>query len=173
MSRFGLELHPEKTRLIEFGRFAADNRRERGEGKPESFNFLGFTHICGKTRNAKFKLVRHTITKRMRQTLERIKEDLKRRMHEAVPQQGRWLGAVVRGYFAYHAVPTNLQALNEFRAEVVRAWIKALRRRSHKHRLTWRRFIGIVDYWLPRPKILHPWPSLRFDARTQGRSRMQ
>jgi RNA-directed DNA polymerase len=170
MGRFGLELHPDKTRLIEFGRFAADNRRERGEGKSETFNFLGFTHICGKTRNGKFQLVRHTIKKRMRQTLERIKEELKQCMHDAVPEQGRWLRAVVGGYFAYHAVPTNYQALGEFRTEVVRSWLRSLRRRSQKHSLTWRRFNELVDRWLPRPRIMHPWPSLRFDARTQGRS---
>lgn len=170
MGRFGLELHPDKTRLIEFGRFAADNRRERDEGKPETFNFLGFTHICDKTRSGKFKLVRHTIKKRMRQTLDRIKQELKGRMHDSVPEQGRWLRAVVRGYFAYHAVPTNHQALAEFRTEVVRWWLRTLRRRSQKYRLTWRRFNELVDRWLPRPRTLHPWPSLRFDARTQGRS---
>jgi group II intron reverse transcriptase/maturase len=173
MGRFGLELHPEKTRLIEFGRFAAGNRQERGEGRPETFDFLGFTHICGKARNGKFLLVRHTIKKRMRQTLQRVKGELKRRMHNAVREQGRWLRSVVRGYFAYHAVPTNLQALGEFRTEVVRWWLKMLRRRSQKHRLTWRRFNEIVDCWLPRPKPLHPFPEMRFAARTQGRSRMQ
>jgi RNA-directed DNA polymerase len=173
MGRFGLQLHPEKTRLIEFGRFAADNRRERGEGKPETFNFLGFTHICGKARNGKFLLIRHTIKKRMRQTLERVKEGLKRRMHDPVPEQGQWLRAVVNGYFIYHAVPMNLQALGEFRADVVRTWLKTLRRRSQKHRLTWRRFNEIVDRWLPRPKVLHPWPDLRFNVRTQGKSPVQ
>ena len=170
MGRFGLELHPDKTRLIEFGRFAAANRQERGDGKPETFDFLGFTHICGKARNGKFLLVRHTIKKRMRQALEKLKEELKRRMHDAVPEQGRWLRAVVRGYVAYHAVPTNLQALGEFRTEVVRTWLQSLRRRSQKHRLTWRRFNEIVDCWLPRPRTLHPLPDQRFDARTQGRS---
>jgi len=173
MGRFGLELHPEKTRLIEFGRFAADNRRDRGEGKPETFNFLGFTHICGKTRNGKFLLIRHTIKKRMRQTLDRIKEGLRRRMHDAVPEQGQWLRAVVGGYFAYHAVPMNIRALGELRTAVKRAWLQTLRRRSQKHRLTWRRYSGIVDRWLPRANITHPWPEQRFDARTQGRSPVQ
>jgi group II intron reverse transcriptase/maturase len=173
MGRFGLELHPEKTRLIEFGRFAAGNRRERDEERPQTFDFLGFTHICGTARNGKFLLVRHTIKKRMRQTLDRVKEGLKRRMHDAVREQGRWLGTVVRGYFAYHAVPTNLQALGEFRTEVVRWWLRMLRRRSQKHRLTWRRFVKIVDCWLTRHKPLHPFPEVRFAARTQGRSRMQ
>ena len=173
MGRFGLRLHPDKTRLIEFGRFAAGNRQERGAGKPETFDFLGFTHICGKTREGKFIVVRHTIKKRMRQKIRDLKTEMKRRMHAPVPEQGRWLRAVLQGHFASYAVPTNYQALGEFRTAVVRQWLRTLRRRSHKHNLAWRRFNGIVDRWLPRARILHPWPDQRFDAITRGRSPVQ
>ncbi len=170
MRKFSLELHPEKTRLIEFGRFAAENRRGRGLGKPESFSFLGFDHICGRTKRGNFLVVRHTITKRLRAKLQVVKEAIRKRMHCSIPEQGAWLGSVVRGYFAYHAVPTNIRALETFRTQVVRYWLKSLRRRSHKSRVTWERMNEISNRWLPRPKILHPWPDVRFAAKTRGRS---
>lgn len=130
LERFGLEVHPDKTRLIVFGRYAAQNRRERGEGKPATFDFLGFTHICGKSRAGNFLLVRRTAAKRMRAKLKQIREDLLRRRHLRVPAQGRRIEAVVRGYFAYHAVPTNIGRLISLRKDVIRAWRHALRRRA-------------------------------------------
>ena len=139
MARFGLELHPDKTRLIEFGRFAARNRDSRGLGKPETFDFLGFTHICGTTRNGWFKLKRVTIAKRMRTALVRIKDELKRRMHQPIPELGRWLASVVRGHMAYYAVPGNAQAVGAFRTQVTRHWLKTLRRRSQRTTITWAR----------------------------------
>ena len=165
MRKFGLELHPEKTRLIEFGRFAEGNRRQRGEGPPDSFDFLGFTHMCGKTRKGGwFTVKRRTIKKRLRSKLQAVRQELRRRWHERVVETGKWLRSVVQGYFNYHAVPGNFGALRAFRREVARAWLAALRRRSQKHRLTWERFGSIVDYYLPRPRILHPEPGVRFDA---------
>ena len=173
MHRFGLELHPEKTRLIEFGQFAAEHRRTRHQGKPETFSFLGFTHICARTKAGRFLLKRQTMAKRMRATLGAIREELRRRRHQPVPEQGRWLGSVVRGYFQYHAVPTNIDALGSFRTQVVRAWHASLKRRSQRSRLTWERMGRLESNWIPPAKILHPWPELRFDARTQGKSRMR
>lgn len=170
MAQYGLELHPEKTRLIEFGRHADDDRRQRGQGKPETFTFLGFTHICGKTRGGKFQVMRHTIAKRMRAKLADIKAKLRSRMHHSIPDQGRWLRAVVGGYFRYYAVPTNIDALTAFRKQVTRLWLRTLKRRSQKARLTWRRIGQLVARWLPDAKILHPWPEVRFAVRTQGRS---
>ena len=169
-AKFGLELHPEKTRLIEFGRFAAERRRARGLGKPETFDFLGFTHICGKTRNGRFKLKRITIAKRMRAKLAEVKDQLKRRRHRPIPEQGRWLASVVRGHLAYYAVPGNSRAVRAFRDQVTRHWFKALRRRSQRHRLDWERMNRLATRWLPAVQILHPYPDVRFDARTLGRS---
>jgi RNA-directed DNA polymerase len=169
-AKFGLELHPDKTRLIEFGRFAARNRKARGDGKPETFDFLGFTHICGKARNGRFWVRRITISKRMRAKLAEVKDDLKRRRHLPIPEQGRWLGSVVRGHHAYYAVPGNSNAAEAFRAEVIQHWYKALRRRSQRHTLTWDRMRRLVLRWLPSTRILHPLPGVRFDARTLGRS---
>jgi RNA-directed DNA polymerase len=162
LQEFALSLHPEKTRLIEFGRFAAERRRRRGLGKPETFNFLGFTFICSKTRAGKFQLQRKTRRDRMRAKLKMIKEEMWRRMHQPIPEQGKWLGLVVRGYFNYHAVPTNACALDVFRHHVTDIWRRTLRRRSHKDRITWARMTKLVDDWLPKPLILHPWPSERF-----------
>jgi len=159
---FALSLHPDKTRLIEFGRFAASKRKKRGLGKPDTFTFLGFTHICAKTRNGKFQLRRKTQRKRMRAKLKEIKDDLRERWHEPVAEQGRWLGHVVRGYFAYHAVPTNGPALAAFLYDVKRLWWQALRRRSQNDRTTWARLGRVADHWLPKVRILHPWPSERF-----------
>jgi RNA-directed DNA polymerase len=167
---FALELHPEKTRVLEFGRFAVKDRARRGARKPETFNFLGFTHICTKTRAGDFLLTRHTVKSRMRATLGAVKAALARRRHQPIPQQGRWLGQVVRGYFAYHAVPTNIRTLEAFRTQVTNAWNRSLRRRSQRHRMTWERTASLVDRWLPRPRIQHPWPEQRFRVRTQGKS---
>lgn len=160
--QFALELHGEKTRLLEFGRFAAARRRRRGLGKPETFTFLGFTFICGKSRRGAFQLQRKTRGDRMRAKLREIKEQLRRRMHDAIPEQGRWLKAVVTGFFAYHAVPTNARALSAFRHHVTDLWRRTLRRRSQKDRLTWNRMTQLAAAWLPPPRILHPWPDQRF-----------
>jgi RNA-directed DNA polymerase len=173
LEHFGLELHPDKTRLLRFGRFAEERRRERGQGKPETFNFLGFTHVCGKARSGQFLLLRLTVKDRMRAKLKAIREDLLRRRHLPVPVQGEWLGAIVRGYFAYHAVPTNTQRLQSFRAEVTRSWLHALRRRSQRTRMTWERMHRLAERWIPAPRVLHPYPWDRFDERTRGRSRVR
>jgi hypothetical protein len=162
MEQFALSLHPDKTRLIEFGRFAAERRAERGLGKPETFNFLGFTHICGRTRQGKFQLKRKTRRDRMRARLQKIREELRRRRHLSIPEQGKWLRQVVIGYFAYHAVPTNSRRISAFRYYVVNLWRQALRRRSQKDRTTWERIMRIASDWLPAPRILHPWPEARF-----------
>jgi RNA-directed DNA polymerase len=162
LREFALSLHPEKTRLIEFGRFAAERRKRRGLGKPETFNFLGFTFICSKTRAGRFQIQRKTRADRMRAKLQEIKQEMRRRMHQPILEQGRWLERVVRGYFNYHAVPTNGQALEVFRHHVTDLWRRTLRRRSQKDRVTWARMTQLVDDWLPKPIILHPWPSVRF-----------
>ena len=165
-AKFGLELHGSKTRLIEFGRQAARRRKARGLGKPETFDFLGFTHICGKTRDGRFGLRRVTISKRMRAKLREIKEELLRRRHQPVPEQGRWLASVVRGHCAYYAVPGNSEAIRAFRDQAARHWYRALRRRSQRTRLNWERMDRLATRWLPQARIRHPWPSVRFDART-------
>jgi len=166
MQKFGLELHAEKTRLIEFGRFAESNRKQGGEGKPETFDYLGFTHICGKTRKGNwFTVRRQTVKKRLRSKLQAVRQELRQRWHERIAETGEWLRSVVQGYFNYHAVPGNFAALQTFRREVVRAWLEALRRRSQRHRLPWKRFRSIIDRYLPLPRILHPEPGVRFDAR--------
>ena len=166
LRKFGLELHPEKTRLIEFGRRAAENREQRGEGQPETFNFLGFTHICGKARKGGwFKVKRQTIKKRMRSKLQALGQKLRKRMHEKVTDIGKWLKSVVLGYFNYHAVPGNMCALRAFRREVGRLWLQTLRRRSQRSRMTWRRFSPLIIQYLPLPRILHPYPEVRFDAK--------
>ncbi len=160
--QFSLALHPDKTRLLEFGRRAAANRQQRGLGKPETFTFLGFIHICGKSRRGAFQLQRKTRGDRMRAKLREIKEQLRERMHEPIPEQGRWLKQVVTGFFAYHAVPTNAKALSAFRHYVTDHWRRTLRRRNQKDHLTWVRITKIADAWLPQPRILHPWPDQRF-----------
>ena len=166
-AKFKLRLHPDKTRLIEFGYFAANNRKRRGQGKPETFNFLGFTHICGKKRsNGMFTVYRRTISKRDRAKLKEIKTGLRRRMHEPVPQVGKWLKTVVEGHNRYYGVPSNRQALSSFRFQVARHWFQALRRRSQRTRLTWERMYRLIDRWLPPPRIHHPYPLRRLGVIT-------
>ncbi len=160
--QFGLELHGDKTRLLEFGRSAAGRRRRHGVGKPETFNFLGFTYICGKSRRGAFLLKRQTRRDRMRDKLREVKTELRRHMHAPIPEQGRWLRAVVTGFFAYHAVPTNSRALAAFRYHVSELWRRVLKRRSQRDRMTKVRMARLADAWLPSPRILHPWPSERF-----------
>ena len=172
LEEFSLSLHSDKTRLIEFGRLAAARRAQRGLGKPETFKFLGFIFICGRSRKGKFQLRRKSRRDRMRAKLREVKENLRRRMHQLIPEQGRWLAQVIRGYFAYHAVPTNFSALSAFRYHVTRLWLRTLRRRSQKDRFTWARMAKLANDLLPQPKILHPWPSVRFAVTTQGGSRM-
>ena len=162
LEEFELTLHPDKTRLIEFGRHAAAERKLRGLTRPETFAFLGFTFICGKTRRGRFQLERKTRGDRMRAKLRETKEELRRRMHHPIPDQGRWLRQVVMGHFAYFAVPTNSRAIAAFRYHVVELWRRALRRRGQRDRTTWTRIVAISDAWLPLPRILHPWPEKRF-----------
>src|SRR5215470_3607202 len=162
LQKFALTLHPEKTRLIEFGCFAAERRKRRGLGRPETFNFLGFIFICGKTRQGKFQIKRKTRRDRMRAKLRTIKEEMWRRMHQPIADQGKWLSHVVRGYFNYHAVPTNFRALMAFRTEIAKRWYRVLTRRSERTKLNWERMKRLIDDWLPRPRILHPWPDKRF-----------
>jgi transposase len=162
LGKFALTLHPEKTRLIEFGRFAAERRERRGLGKPETFNFLGFTFICGKTRAGKFQIKRKTRRDRMRAKLKMIKEEMSKRLHQPIPAQGKWLWYVVNGYFNYHGVPTNGRALHTFRHHIADLWRRTLRRRSQRDRMTWDRMAQLANDWLPKPIILHPWPSDRF-----------
>jgi RNA-directed DNA polymerase len=162
LEKFALSLHPEKTRLIEFGRHAAENRKRRGLGKPETFNFLGFTFICGKSRRGKFLIKRKSRRDRVRAKLQAIKQELRRRMHQPIPAQGRWLAQVIRGYFNYHAVPTNRRAIASFRDEMVRAWWRRLNRRGQRRPIVWECMKKLADDWLPQPRILHPWPNLRF-----------
>lgn len=165
MRRFGLELHPDKTRLIEFGRHAERNRKQRGEKKPETFDFLGFTHLCGKTRKwGRFMVLRKTSSKRMRAKLRQVKQLLLARKHDPVPQTGEWLRSVVQGYFNYHAVPGNGRSMGKFREQVARYWRLALRRRSQKSRMTWDRFRPLAQRWLPVQRVIHPFPRERFDA---------
>ncbi len=164
--KFGLELHPEKTRLIEFGRYAAERRAKRGEGKPETFNFLGFTHICGKNhQTGKFQLYRKTIGKRMTAKLKKIRQKLRERLHEKTKGTREWLQAVVRGYFQYHAIPLNQKRLKAFRHEVLRMWWWQLRRRSQRSRWTWGRFQEKLGHLIPEVEILHPYPEVRFASK--------
>ncbi len=165
LREFSLSLHPDKTRLIDFGRFAARNREKRGFAKPETFTFLGFVLICGKTRGGKFLVMRKTRRDRMRAKLRAIKDDLRERMHRPIPETGRWLGQVVAGFQAYHAVPTNAAAIAAFRYHVTVLWHRSLCRRSQKGWLVWERMTKLADAFLPKPHILHPWPSARFAVR--------
>jgi RNA-directed DNA polymerase len=165
LQQFGLELHAEKTRLIEFGPHAIANRKQRGEGKPETFDFLGFTHICERHRKTGYFTVRRkTAHKRMGAKLQAIHQQLRRRRHEPTAQTGQWLQSVVRGYFNYHAVPGNMRTLGTFRRRVIRLWRRQLRLRSQKARLNWQRLRPLIRRWIPTQRILHPFPSVRFDA---------
>ncbi len=170
LAQFSLELHADKTRLLEFGRFAAERRGRRGVGKPETFDFLGFTHICARTRNGRFRLGRLTMRKRMRAKLHEVNLELRRRRHHPIPEQGRWLGSVVRGHAAYYAVPGNIDAVGQFRTQVTRHWRRWLRQRSQRTRMNWRRMARLATRWLPPARIQHPWPDERFDVRTRGKS---
>jgi RNA-directed DNA polymerase len=166
MAEYGLELHPEKTRLIQFGRFAAEDRKRDGAGKPETFNFLGFTHICGTIwKSGKFTVHRKTVGKRMTAKLRSIAADLRKRINDPIEQTGDWLKQVVRGYFHYRAVPGNLRRLHTFRRATARYWLCTLRRRSQRSRWTWERFEVLMDRFLPAPRILHPYPVERFCAK--------
>lgn len=158
--KFNLELHPEKTRLLEFGRYATEDRKRRGEGKPETFNFLGFTHICGKTRQGKFTVRRETIGKRLWAKLRQVKAELRRRMHDPIPVVGAWLQAVVRGHIQYYALPTNTSKVSQFREEVGRAWHRALNRRSQNRHVRWRRMATLIKRWLPPVRVNPRYPIL-------------
>jgi len=173
LAKFGLEVHPDKTRLIAFGREVWRNRKRPGQAKPETFTFLGFTHRCGENSKGYFLVWRETAAKRMRAKLQQIKQELRARMHEPVQVTGQWLKRVVLGYYQYHAVPGNLWQLSRFRWRLVRLWRYVLRRRSQKSRVTWREVGPIFDRWMPAPRTLHPYPTVRFDARIQGKSRMR
>ena len=162
---FSLSLHPDKTRVIEFGRFAAANREQRGQGKPETFKFLGFTFICGKSRAGKFLVKRKSRRDRVRAKLMEVREQLRQRMHQPIPEQGRGLKQVVTGFFNYHAVPTNFSALAAFRYHVIDLWRRSLQRRGQKDRTTWSWITKLAEDFLPRPRILHPWPEKRFAVR--------
>ncbi len=158
---FHLELHPDKTRLIEFGRYAARDRKRRGEGKPESFDFLGFTHTCDRTRNGRFIVLRQTMRKRMQAKLREIARELRYRLHEPVPVVGQWLRSVVQGHFQYYAVPRNHRKPAAFKYQVYRLWLRALRRRSQRHRITGERMNRLATRWLPALRVVHPYPEQR------------
>ena len=167
MQKFNLELHPEKTRLLEFGPFAILNRQRRGEGKPETFNFLGFTHICVKKRsNGMYTVLRQTIRKRLQAKLNEVKAELQRRMHTPIPELGKWLQAVVRGHIHYYGVPRNQPALSLFRFQVGRLWYRALSRRSQNGRILWDRMRRLITRWLPLPTVCHPYPLRRMGVVT-------
>lgn len=165
LAKFGLELHPEKTRLIAFGRKAEKDWRDGKGGKPGTFDFLGFTHLCGRNRKTGYFTVRRkTVGKRLRAKLAQIRQALRARKHAALAQTGAWLRAVVQGYFNYHAVPENRAALETFRSEVIRTWLWALRQRGQRRRLNWDDFRPWIRRWIPSVRILHPYPSERFAA---------
>ena len=168
--KFKLELHQEKTRLIEFGRYASERRKERGKGKPGTFNFLGFTHMCGRSRLGKFIVLRKTEAGRMRWKLKEIKALLRERMHWLISEVGEWLKTVLTGHYRYYGIPWNGRRLSRFRWLVMRLWCKTLRRRSQKHRITWKRMYRIAEWWLPKPFICHPYPSERLCVNTRSRS---
>lgn len=170
LAKFGLTLHPDKTRLIEFGRYAEPNRRRRGEGKPETFNFLGFTHICGKTRKGWFTVLRQTMRKRSQAKLKEVRIELRRRMHHPIPEQGAYLRSVVAGHVRYYGVPMNGPAIVAYRHAIGGLWCQMLRRRSQKHRLPWTRMKRLIKRWLPPARICHPYPLVRLGVVTQGRS---
>ena len=170
LAKFGLELHPEKTRLLEFGPYAAEHRQRAGNGKPETFNFLGFTHICGKKRNGRFTVVRQTIRQRMQAKLNAVKAELRRRLHAPIPVVGAWLRRVIQGHLQYYGVPMNWPALAIFCFQIGRLWYRALRRRSQTARLNWERMRRLIQRWLPAPRLTHPYPLERLGVVTQGKS---
>jgi group II intron reverse transcriptase/maturase len=172
-AKFGLSLHPDKTRLLEFGPFADQNRRGRGQGKPETFNFLGFTHICGRKRSGMFTVLRQTVRRRLQAKLQEVKTELRRRMHFPIPEQGAYLRSVVGGHVRYYGVPMNGPAIGLFRRAVGRLWRRVLLRRSQTHCLPWRRMIRYIARWLPPARICHPYPLVRLGVVTQGKSRMR
>jgi group II intron reverse transcriptase/maturase len=173
LGQFGLKLHPDKTRLIEFGRFARENRRRRGQGKPETFDFLGFTHCCGQSSKGKFMVLRLTSAKRLRAKLHAVKDELRRRMHRPIAEQGQYLRAVVAGHARYFAVPRNGARVQVFRFQIGRLWHRTLCRRSQSKHLNWQRMHRIVEHWLPRPHICHPYPNQRLIVTTRGKSRVR
>jgi group II intron reverse transcriptase/maturase len=166
LRKFNLELHADKTRLIEFGTFAAENTKARGEGKADSFDFLGFTHICGKTRNGKFAVLRQTMRKKMQRKLKEVKEELRERMHYPITEVGQWLRSVLLGHYRYYGVPRNGRKLSAFRYHVLRYWLWTLRRRSQRHAVDWTRMNRLADRWLPLPRIQHPYPQQRLRVTT-------
>jgi len=169
-SEFNLELHKNKTRLIEFGRFAAQNRERQSKGKPETFDFLGFTHICGRSQNGKFIVHRHSISKRIRAKLMALEVELRRRLHVPVPIIGKWLRVVLLGHYRYYGVPGNSRKLSAFRYHLSRLWYKTLLRRSQRKRLNWERMDRLIERWLPKPRICHSYPNLSLYVTTRGRS---
>ena len=173
LAKFGLEMHPEKTRLIEFGRQAWAKGQQEGKGRPETFQFLGFTHYCGENSKGYFTVWRETAKKRMRAKLSEMKSQLRTRMHEPIAQTGKWLKLVVNGYYQYHAVPGNLRRLSIFRGRLQRIWRQTLRRRGQRQPTTWEKLDRIFTRWIPVPHTLHPYPNVRFDARIRGGSRMR
>jgi len=173
LAKFGLALHANKTRLIEFGRFARENRRRRGQGKPATFDFLGFTHCCGKTREGKFMVLRLTSAKRLRAKLHAVKDELRRRMHRPIAEQGQYLRAVINGHSNYFAVPCNGARVQVFRFQVARLWHRTLCRRSQVKHLSWKRMYKIIRHWLPIPHICHPYPNQRLHVKTRGKSRVR
>ena len=173
LAKFNLELHPEKTRLIEFGRFAATNRERRGEGKPETFNFLGFTHSCGETRKGWYTVLRQTMKKRMRAKLGEVKRWLRENLHAPVPEVGAHLKRMLIGHYQYYGVPRNGRGMGSFREAVLWLWYRSLRRRSQKTKLTWERMNRLCSRYLPHPRIMHPYPDQRLSVITRGRSRMR
>lgn len=175
LAQFNLTLHPEKTRLLRFGWYAAEDRRNHGLGKPETFDFLGFTHFCSRSKNGMFEVGRVTISKRIRATLKEIRAQLHKRRHEPVPVIGQWLSRLFRGYCNYYHVPGNRRRLDIFRREIISAWRHALKRRSQRHRLNWERMTALARLFIPYPRELpmHPYPITRFGGKTQGRSRMR
>ena len=174
LAKFGLELHPEKTRLIEFGRYARERREKRGAGKPETINFLGFTHICGTShKTGYFTVQRKTMGKRLAAKLKDIKAQLRVRLHAEIGDTVRWLQAVVRGYFQYHAIPDNEERLKVFRHEILRLWWRQLRRRSQRSKWSWERFYQTLGSQLPEVQVLQPYPGVRFDAKIRGKNRVR
>ncbi len=173
MNKFGLELHPEKTRLIEFGRSAEQNRKKRGLGKPETFNFLGLTHMCGKSRKGRHLLLRHTVRQKMHAKLREVRTELGRRRHHSIPDVGKWLGAIVRGHTQYYGVPTNSKAIAAFRHQIIDSWRRSLKRRSQRSKITWERMDRYAKRWIPPARIVHPYPEDRLHVTTQGKSRMR